>query len=98
MSMSGTVRALIALLTAIVMLYIIEITFGAAMDSLYVQFYALSGTLPMTAGWSTVSISVLGGWVWFYRSFVIAIIAVGVWVAESIIIEIDYGRTSGGLR
>lgn len=97
MGMAGTIRALIALLAAIVTLYITEITFGAAMDELYVYFYNLANPLSathivMSAGWQSVAFGVLGGWVWFYRAVIVLVIAVGVWVVENVIMDTDYGR------
>lgn len=93
MSMSGAVRAAIAFLVSIVMMYILSITFGGAMDTLYVQFYDLLHTLPLSAGWQTVGLSTLDGWKWFYRSFIVAVIAVGVWFASAIFVDVDYGRS-----
>jgi hypothetical protein len=92
MTMSGTVRALLSFLVAIVALYILEITEGAAMDSLYLQFYNITPTLPMSLGWQAIAIGTLGGWVWYYRSFLIVLIAIGVWVISTIIVDIDYAR------
>ena len=92
MAMSGTVRALLSFLVAIVAVYILEITFGAAMDSLYIQFYNITPLMPMSAGWKGIAIGTLGGWVWFYRSFLICLIAIGVWVVSTIVVEIDYSR------
>jgi hypothetical protein len=64
------------------------------MDSLYINFYNVvtNGSLPMTASWKAIAVNTLGGWVWFFRSFVIALIAIGVWLVENIIIDVDYGR------
>lgn len=94
--MSGTIRASIAVLTSLLMFYILSITFGAAMDSMYVQFYSIatSGVLPLSTGWTNVALSTLGGWKWFFRSFVICVIAVFVWFAENLVIDVDYGRQS----
>ena len=94
MSMSGFVRAAIAFMTAIVSMYILSITFGAAMDQMYIQFYtmATAGWLPLSPSWSNVAVTTLGGWKWFYRAFIIAIIAIGVWLVETIVIDIDYGK------
>jgi hypothetical protein len=78
------------------MFYILSITFGTAMDSLYVQFYMLAtgGTLHLSTGWVGVAISTLDGWKWFYRSFVICVIAVFVWLGENLVMDVDYGRQS----
>jgi len=92
MTLSGTVRALLSFLVAIVAVYILEITEGAAMDSLYIQFYNLTPTLPMSLAWQGIAIGTLGGWVWYYRSFLIVLIAIGVWVVSTIVVEIDYAR------
>ena len=94
MSMSGFVRASIAFMTAIVSMYILSITFGAAMDQMYIQFYtmATAGWIPLSASWKGVAIGTLGGWKWFFRSFIVALIAIGVWLVSTIIIDVDYGK------
>jgi len=80
MTMSGTVRVLLSFLVAIVTVYILEITTGPNMDSLYIQFYSLFafGHLPET--------------IWYYRTFIICLLAIGFWVLSTIAVEIDYSR------
>lgn len=95
MTMTGFIRAAFAFMTSVVILYILEITYGAAMDSLYIAFYNLLPTLPMSLGWKNVAQGTLGGFVWFYRAFLICIIAIGVWMVSTIIYQIDYGRRIG---
>jgi hypothetical protein len=95
MGMSGVVRGLFAVMTAIVILYILEITYGAAMDSLYMNFAQILPTLPMTTGWKNIATGTLGGWVWFYRSFTVIIIAVFVWLVSLIFVETDYSTRVG---
>jgi hypothetical protein len=97
MGLAGTIRALIALLAGIISLYITEITFGAAMDELYVVFYNLANPLSavhivMSPGWQAVAMGTLGNWVWFYRAVIVCIIAIGVWVVENVFMDVDYGR------
>lgn len=92
MSMSGTIRASIAVLIGLLGLYILENTFGTSMASLYLSFNNLLTTLPMSAGWIANAQLTLGNWVWFDRSFVICVIALFVWWAESIFVDMDYSR------
>lgn len=94
MSMNGFVRAAIAFMVAIISLYILDITFGAAMDQMYIQFYTMvtSGWIPLSPAWKNVAVSTLGGWKWFFRAFIVAVIAVGVWLVSTIIIDVDYGK------
>jgi len=95
MTMTGFIRAGFAFLVSIVSVYILEITYGAAMDQLYIHFYNLLPLLPMSPGWKDQALATLGGWVWFYRAFLIVIIAVGVWMVSTIIVEIDYAKRLG---
>lgn len=92
--MSGFVRAAIGFMGAIASMYILSITFGAAMDQMYIQFYtmATAGWLPLSPSWSAIAVTTLGGWKWFFRAFIVILIAVGIWVVEAIIIDIDYGK------
>ena len=93
MGMTAGIRGAISVLTAIVGLYVIEITFP--MNALYVQFNALIPNMSMTTAWKATSQATLGGWVWYDRAFVICIIAVFVWWVSLIFIEADYSKQRG---
>lgn len=84
-----------SVLVGILSLYILENTFGTVMDSLYISFFGLSNTLPLPPAWKAISLGVLGGWVWFYRAFVICIIAIFVWLGSLIFIDVDYSKQRG---
>lgn len=73
-------------------LYVLENTFGLAMDTAYLSFHGLVSKLHLGPGWSDVAIGTLGGWVWFDRAFVVCIIALFVWLVSLIFIDLDYGR------
>ena len=92
MSMNGYIRAAFAFMTAVAMVYILEITYGAAMDVLYLTFKNLTPTLPMAAGWMYQADHTLDGWKWFYRAFLIVLIAIAVWMVSTIIQMVDYAR------
>lgn len=92
MSLSGFIRGGISVLTAIIALYIMENTFGSAMDKLYGSFSSILSHLSMTTQWKGIAILSLGGWGWFDRAFVICIIAVFIWWASLIFVDVDYGR------
>jgi hypothetical protein len=92
MGMSNTVRAGISLLVGILSLYILENTFGTAFDEMYQIFTKQLATLHLGAGWSGIGTSVLGGWVWFDRAFVICIIALFIWFTSFIFIDVDYSK------
>lgn len=92
MSMSSTMRGGISLLLGLLSLYILENTFGTAMDQMYLTFTHILTVVSLGPGWSGVATSVLGGWVWFYRAFVICTIALFVWFASTIFIEQDLGK------
>lgn len=95
MTMTGFIRAGFSFLCSIIILYILEITYGAAMDALYISFYNFLPTVPMAVGWKAVAEGTLGGFVWFYRSFLILIISIGVWMVSTIIQDIDYAKRLG---
>jgi hypothetical protein len=92
MSMSNTIRGGIAVLMGLLSLYILENTYGTAMDQLYLSFTHLLTIVKMGPGWSGVATTVLGGWVWFYRAFVICVIALFVWFASLIFVEQDLAK------
>lgn len=92
MSMSNTMRGGVAVLLGLLALYILENTFGTAMDQLYLSFSHLLTLLHLGTGWGDVATSVLGGWVWFYRAFVICVIALFVWFGSLIFVEQDLGK------
>ena len=92
MGLSIVVRGGIALLMGLIGLFILETTYGTAMDIMFLNFKALLTTLPLGAGWAGVATSVLGGWVWFDRAFVICVIALFVWFGSLIFVESDYGK------
>lgn len=98
MSMSGTIRASIAVLIGLLALYILETTFGTSMASLYFAFNHLLTTLSISPGWAANAKLTLGNWVWFDRAFVICVIALFVWWAESIFVDVDYTKVSTGRR
>jgi len=85
-------RGGIAVLMGLLSLLILETTYGTAMDQLYLTFTKLLTTLPLGPGWGDVATGVLGGWVWFYRAFVICVIALFIWFASLIFVESDYGK------
>lgn len=96
MSMSAAVRGGISVLVGLISLYILETTFGTAMDSLYLIFHNLLNTLYLGPGWKATATGTLGGWVWFDKAFVICVIALFVWWGSLIFIEQDYGRQRQG--
>ena len=92
MGMSAGIRASIAFGAAIVILQVLEVTLGAAMDSMYLSFYNLTSTIPLSVGWQAQAQGTLDGWVWWYRLPLIIIIALGVWVVENYFIDYSGGK------
>ena len=92
MSLSGYVRGGFSVLVGLLCLYVLENTFGTAMDSMFLAFHNVVNTIPLSAGWKSTIISVLGGWVWFDKAFVVVIIAMFVWLVSLIFIDLDYGK------
>lgn len=60
------------------------------MDTLYIQFYNLIPVIQTSSGWKLQLYEVLGGWKWFYRSVVVILIALGVWVVKTAIFDQPY--------
>lgn len=84
--------AFLIVMASIVGLYIFDVTFGAAMDQLYYTFTNLTPTLALSANWNTTATNQLSHWRLFYRSFVIIVIALGVWLVRVAIVDVDYTR------
>lgn len=92
MSLSGFVRGGISVLAGLLGLYILENTFGTAMDTMFQSFHSVLNNIPLSVGWKAVGVYTLGGWVWFDKAFVVAVIALFVWLFSTIFIDMDYTR------
>jgi hypothetical protein len=84
--------ALIVFTTTIVAMYIFDIAFGAAFDQMHVTFNATLSGMALPAAWNTTALVSLARWQFVYKSVVIIVIAVGVWVVLTIIGVEDYMR------
>ena len=91
MGMSSFIRGSISVLAGILTLYILEITFP--MDTLYMRFNDMIPKLYMSPTWTSIAQETLGGWVWYDRAFVICVIALFVWLASLIFVDVDYTKT-----
>jgi len=94
MGMTSFIRGAFTVLGIIIVLYILETTFP--MDALYLQFYNMIPKLYMNPTWDGIALKVLGGWVWYGRSFVIIIIAIVIWLASLIFVDVDYTKQRPG--
>jgi hypothetical protein len=92
MSLSNTMRGSLAVLMGLLSLLILETTYGTAMDQMYLTFTYQLTVLHLGPGWAGVATRGLGGWVWFYRAFIICVIALFVWLGSLIFVESDYGK------
>jgi hypothetical protein len=88
--------AFLVLVTSIGGLYIFMATFGGAMDGMYYVFQNLTPQLAaagvLSPTWNNTAARTLTYWQFFYRSVVVIMIAMGVWVVRVAIIDIDYTR------
>jgi hypothetical protein len=92
MANRALLSAFLVLITSIGGLYIFMATFGGVMDGLFYTFTNLTPTLGLSASWNATAGRTLTYWQFFYRSVVIIMIAMGVWVVRVAIIDIDYTR------
>jgi len=92
MSLSNTIRGGISLLMGLLSLFVLENTFGTAMDQMFLTFTKVLTTAHLGTGWAGVATTGLGGWVWFYRAFVICAIALFVWFVSLIFVDSDYAK------
>jgi hypothetical protein len=84
--------AFLIFVISVVGLYVFMVTFGSAMDSLYVNFAALQPSLALPATWNAVATKTLTYWQFLYRSVVVIVIALGIWVIRVAVIDVDYTR------
>jgi hypothetical protein len=84
--------AFLVLVTSIGGLYIFMATFGGVMDGMYYNFVNLTPTLALPVAWNNTATRTLTYWQFFYRSVVVIMIAMGVWVVRVAVIDIDYTR------
>jgi hypothetical protein len=84
--------AFLILITSVGGLYIFMATFGGVMDSMFYIFTNLTPTLGLSASWNATAGRTLTYWQFFYRSIVIIVIAMGLWVVRVAFIDQDYTR------
>jgi hypothetical protein len=84
--------AFLIFVISVVGLYVFMVTFGAAMDSLYVNFVALQPGLALPPVWNASATKALTYWQFLYRSVVVIVIALGIWVIRVAVIDVDYTR------
>jgi hypothetical protein len=90
------VEACLVFLVSASLVFILNITFGDAMDDLQYQFGVILTHLSMSAGWTTQATIVLTNWHIFFNSFIIVIISIGFWVVKTIVIDMQYGTDNSG--
>jgi hypothetical protein len=90
------VEACLVFLVSASLVFILNITFGDAMDDLQYQFGVILTHLTMSAGWTTQATIVLANWHIFFNSFIIVIISIGFWVVKTIVIDMQYGTDNSG--
>jgi hypothetical protein len=90
--MRRTMMAIIVFMTTVVGLYVFDVAFGQVLDTMYVSFYNLTPTLNLPAAWDVQADLALARWQMIYRSIVVIVIAVGVWVVLTAVGDNTYGR------
>jgi hypothetical protein len=90
--MRNFMSAFLILITSVGGLYIFMATFGGVMDSMFYIFTNLTPTLGLSASWNATAGRTLTYWQFFYRSIVIIVIAMGLWVVRVAFIDQDYTR------
>jgi hypothetical protein len=84
--------AFIVFMVTIVALYIFNLTLGAVLDKMYLDFSILLPKLDLPANWNNTAITILGYWAYLWRSMVVIVIAMGVWLVRTAFIDTDYTR------
>jgi hypothetical protein len=92
MSSQRAMTAFIVFMVTIVALYIFNLTLGAVMDKMYLDFSILLPKLALPGNWNNTAITILGYWSYLWRSVVIIVIAMGIWTIRSVFIDTDYTR------
>jgi hypothetical protein len=92
MAMSRFMSAFLVFMITVVSLYVFSVTYGAAMDQLYVNFVALQPGLALPVQWNAIATKTLTYWGLLWRSIAVIIISCAVWVIRVAIIDVDYTR------
>jgi uncharacterized membrane protein len=93
MSSQKAMTAFIVFMVTIVALYIFNLTVGSALDSLHYNFSVLLPQLALPSNWNNVAINILGYWAYLWRSMVVIVIAMGVWLTRVVFFsDADYTR------
>ena len=90
--MRRSMMAIIIFMLTVLGLYIFDVAFGAAFDQMYITFNATLPALNLTTSWNSIALVSLARWQFVYKSIVVVVIAVGVWVVLTIIGVEDYMR------
>lgn len=92
MSSARFMSAFLVFMISVVAMYIFSITFGAAMDQMYVNFVALQPGLALPVQWDAVATKSLTYWALLWRSVTVIIISLGIWVVRVAVIDVTYER------
>jgi hypothetical protein len=101
MSSEKVVSAILVFIVTTAIFYIVNATFGTAMDSMGVSFGLAATNVTMSAGWHAITAGIVStsnpwqGWGAFFSAIEWVVIAVGVWVVKVVIIDTRYNRFGG---
>jgi len=101
MSSEKVVSAILVFIVTTAIFYVVNATFGTAMDSMSIAFGRAATNATMSAGWHVITADIATttnpwqGFGVFFTAIEWVIIAVGVWVAKVVIIDTRYNRFGG---
>ena len=92
MASQRLMTAFIVFMVTIVALYIFDLTIGAVMDKLYLDFSTLLPQLALSGNWNNVALQTLSYWKLLWRAILAIVLAMGIWLVRTAFIDVDYTR------
>lgn len=95
MASEKVVTAILTWICIEAMLFVIDATFGTAMDAMKADFTSILSKISLSASWVSTITGILDGWSTFFLAFTVVSFACGVWVVRIIIIDSRYNKPGG---
>jgi hypothetical protein len=101
MASEKVVSAILVFIVTTAIFFIVNATFGSAMDTMSYTFAVAASHVTMSASWHAIIAGITSttnpwfGWGTFFTAIEWTVIAVGVWVVKVIIIDTRYNKFGG---
>ena len=92
MASQRLMTAFIVFMVTIVALYVFDLTIGAILDKMYLDFNILLPQLALSGNWNAVAMQTLSYWKLVWRAMLAIVIAMGIWLVRTAFIDVDYTR------